>query len=304
MIEHSFLHKRAHGLEWLAGPQLAALPWLVHGFSTRRGGFSRAPAAGLNLGHSEEPSQSILSNRRAFFKALGAEQFALGSIHQIHSAEIFEVKKMPEMQFLPAGYPAPDTGRHGRVCGDAMVAHDAGILLGIRTADCLPILLADPCLRVVAAIHAGWRGALKRITEKTVGEMRRIYGSDPRRLIAALGPSIRSCCYEVGDEVVDAFAGQFVRSANYFRKVSASVGAEMKPAFLSVDPPGHARATGSGFSLDLAAVTLDQLLSAGVAASRIQTAGFCTSCRTDLFFSYRREGDRTGRMMAVIGIRK
>ncbi|MDE3180459.1 MAG: polyphenol oxidase family protein, partial [Acidobacteriota bacterium] len=122
--------------------------------------------------------------------------------------------------------------------------------------------------------------------------------------IAALGPSIRSCCYEVGDEVVDAFAGQFVRSAKYFRKVSASVGEERRPAFLSIDPPGHARVTGSGFALDLVAVALDQLLRAGVAASRIQTAGFCTSCRTDLFFSYRREGNGAGRMMSVIGIRK
>jgi purine-nucleoside/S-methyl-5'-thioadenosine phosphorylase / adenosine deaminase len=168
---------------------------------------------------------------------------------------------------------------------------------------CSPIRGSAP----LAAVHAGWRGALARIIEKSVGEMRRVFGSRPTDLLAVLGPSIRACCYEVGPEVVDAFTGRFAEGERFFVEPphgtrARSVEARYPALFLTQTPPGHARRAAAAH-LDLVAVAHRQLISAGVSSPRIAVADFCTACRTDLFFSHRREGGQTGRMMAVIGIR-
>lgn len=269
--------------------------------------MSRGAAAGLNLGNADaKQPHSVRRNRDKFLEAIAARQFSLAAIHQIHSAEIFEVavRKNSSLDYLPSGYRFAASDRVKAPSGDAMITATPSILLAVRTADCLPVLLADSRLQIVAAVHAGWRGALNRIVEKTVGEMRRIFDSEPRHVFAALGPSIRGCCYEVGSEVVDAFRGRFVNGEKFFRKIAES---ERKPAgfprFLSMMPPGHDRPRGSGLGLDLIAVAKDQLESAGVPGAQIEVAEFCTACRTDLFFSYRKEGNQTGRMMAVVGIR-
>ncbi|HEX5483874.1 MAG TPA: peptidoglycan editing factor PgeF [Terriglobia bacterium] len=307
MAREPFVSKTRLGITWLDAANLSQFPWLLHAFSTRQGGVSRGGGEGLNLGNADARQPlPVRRNRDKFLEAIGARQFSLAAIHQIHSAEIFQVTagKNGSLNYLPSGYTFAASDRMEIHSGDATMAAAPGVLLSVRTADCLPVLLADSRLRVVAAIHAGWRGALKRIVEKTVGEMRRIFGSEPRHVFAALGPSIRGCCYEVGDEVVDAFCGGFVYGEKFFRKTAEST---RKPAgfpgFLSMMPPGHTRPRGSGLGLDLVAVAKDQLQSAGVPRAHIQVADFCTACRTDLFFSYRKEGKQTGRMMAVIGIR-
>jgi YfiH family protein len=182
-----------------------------------------------------------------------------------------------------------------------------GILLSIRIADCLPLLLVDPQRRVVAAVHAGWRGALARIIEKAVGDMRRGFGSDPQELTAALGPSIRACCFEVGEEVVEAFHGTFADADGFFQPLANRPEAATDRhaiLFLSAYPPGHAPEHVPAARLDLTAVARHQLSSAGVKRANILVADYCTACRTDLFFSHRREGGSTGRQAAVIGIRE
>lgn len=248
----------------------------------------------------------IAQNRRAFLEAIGATAFSLAAVHQIHSAEILWASGSAngKVQFRPSADEPQERSASKDPCGDALLTDEPRLLLSVRTADCLPILVADADLRIAVAIHCGWRGALARIAEKTVGEMRRRLGSNPLRLVAALGPCIHACCYEVGDEVVDAFTGRFAHSERYFQKATIA-GKRSFPGmpFLSMAPPGHERPTGSGLCLDLAAVARDQLMSAGVPATRIQTCELCTSCRTDLFFSYRKEGGATGRMMAAIGVR-
>jgi YfiH family protein len=186
------------------------------------------------------------------------------------------------------------------------VTDQPGILLSVRTADCVPLLLVDPARHAIAAVHAGWRGSLQRIAEKTVGEMRRAFHTQPEELLAAIGPSVRACCYEVGQEVVEAFHGRFTRCEGYFRQprlVDASRAPQLQrsPLFLSTPPPRHAAEGVAAAHLDLVAVTRDQLGNAGLRSSNIQVADFCTACRTDLFFSHRKEG-KTGRMMAVIGM--
>ncbi|MGH9344475.1 MAG: peptidoglycan editing factor PgeF, partial [Terriglobia bacterium] len=245
--------------------------------------------------------------RRMFFEAIGATAYPLSVIHQIHSAEILQVSRSrkAKLQYQPSACESGEECTSAESCGDALMTAEARLLLSVRTADCLPVLVVDPDSRVIAAIHSGWRGALARITEKAIGEMRRCFGSNPRRLFAALGPCIHPCCYEVGEEVVDAFSGRFTASERYFQKATdLGSGKRSFPPFLSMMPPGHDRPAGSGLCLDLVAVACDQLRRAGVPASHIQASDFCTSCRTDLFFSYRKEGSATGRMMAVIGMRK
>ena len=299
------------GLEWLECGALARFPWLLHAFSTRRGGGSEGPAAGLNLGFiAGDARANVEKNRRRFFAQLGTERFALAALRQRHSTHIYSVVRAAsgQLEYCPSGFPALDRPDRLLPIGDALVTDQPGVLLSVRVADCLPVLVLDPRQRAVAAIHAGWRSALGRIIEKSVGLMRAVFGSDPQHLLAALGPSIRACCYEVGEEVAAAFCGRFPRGEQFFREASPASPSTVRAArdslpFLSAQPPGHGTRPAPGARLDLVAVALDQLRSAGVRPSRIQVADFCTACRTDLFFSHRKEGKDTGRTMAVIGIR-
>lgn len=299
------------GLTWLECNALKGFPWLLHAFSTRRGGVSKGAARGLNLGMiTSNPTANVEKNRRAFLSQLGAEDFVLASLRQTHSTQIYRAMKKPrrELQYHLSGYPAPELPEKRVPVGDALLTDDAGILLSVRVADCLPILLVDSRRRAVAAVHAGWRGTLARIAEKTVGVMRQIFGSDPRDLRAAIGPGIRACCYEVGDEVVAAFCGRFAEGEKYFhapspRNPADAMAAKYPLLFLSKRPPGHLDDRPPAAHLDLVAATKDQFLEAGLRAANIHVAEFCTACHTDLFFSHRKEGAHTGRMMAVVGIR-
>ena len=156
-------------------------PWLVHSFSTRAGGVSRGGT--LNLGFTKNDSRAAVErNRNLFLKATGAEGLKSVSMRQIHSDIIHHISDIPISPLV----------------GDGVITNTPGLLLSIQTADCLPILLADPKKRAVGAFHAGWRGTLARVVEKGIGEMRRQFGSNPRDLRAAIGPGIHKCCYQVG----------------------------------------------------------------------------------------------------------
>ena len=290
---------------------LARLPWLLHAFSTRRGGVSRGAASGLNLGFiAADRRRNVQENRRRFFAGLGTEDFSLASLRQIHSTHVFQVArdKSGALAYFAAGSPAPQPSLQDVPVGDALLTNQPGIVLSVRTADCLPILLVDPPRRAVAAVHAGWRGGLQRIVEKTVGVMRATFGSDPRTMLAALGPGIHPCCYEVGEEVVAAYCGRFTHGEQFFRPAapdspSKALANRYPLLFLSRHPPGRAPQPGRAACLDLAAVVVAQLRATGIPARNIAVCDDCTSCRPDLFFSHRKEGGRTGRMMAVVGIR-
>ena len=297
------------GLTWIEQPFFVRYPWLIHAFSTRLGGVSRGRWGGLNLGFTKgEPGTGVRKNRELFLHQLGAEHFALAAIRQIHSAAVYQVERntRSELEYRLAG--GTPTGPPGlaRPEGDALLTDQAGILLSVRTADCLPVLLADPAHRAVAAVHAGWRGALARIVEKAVGEMRRVFGSEPARLLAVLGPCIRVCCYEVGEDVEEAFQGRFPNADKFFRRrtgPSAPRPVKHSLSFLNLQPPGHSAGSDPRAHLDLVAVAVGQLYTAGLAPRHVAVVDLCTACRTDLFYSYRREGNGTGRMLAVIGIR-
>ena len=309
-MKHVFRLVSRRGPSWLECAKLARVPWLVHAFSTRLGGVSPAPAAGLNLGYVESDRRSnVDQNRTLFLRAVRAEGLSLATVHQVHSAMLHQVTSRADgtLEYHPSGFAPPERSEATRLEGDALLTRDPGVLLSVRSADCMPVLLADRRLRAVGAVHAGWRGALNRILEKSVGEMRREFGSRPQDVLAALGPSIRACCYEVGEEVRDAFAGRFPRGESFFTQAAGEDWSSDRltavPSFFSMRPPGQDELPTRRFQLDLVAAARDQLQRAGLPLANILVADFCTACRTDLFFSHRKEGSRTGRMMAVIGIR-
>ena len=283
--------RHARGLQILESRALAKLGWLVHGFSTRPGGESQLDGkSALNLGFTDwdEPTR-VSGNRANFAAALSSGEMALVTLRQFHS-DVIHVATV-------AASDAPHA--------DALATHTPGLLLGAQTADCVPILLADTRLRVVAAIHAGWRGTLSRIAVKTLGRMRMEFGTRPRDVVAALGPSIGRCCYEVGSDVARSFAAQFQNAANWFDGPYDQLAYGEDPLWLpwlTMMPPGHVPPP-PRVQLDLRASNRWQLVDAGVPEKQIDVSDLCTACRPDLLFSYRREGAKTGRMMAVIGIR-
>jgi len=279
--------RKSGGLQVLQLAPFQKLPWLVHGFSTRPGGVSTLDGQKvLNLSFMEwDQKENVAENRRQFQSAVGAKDFALVPMKQIHSDLIHVFCK-------PPAHPCK---------GDASTTKDPGVLLAVQTADCVPILLVDPKKRAVAAVHAGWHGTLARIAEKTVGRMQLEYGSKPSDLLAALGPSIGPCCYEVGAELVTKFTAQFADASDYFDE--ARSGEEPNPLqWLNMAPPGH-QPPPKNVHLDLRKANRSQLLAAGLRAQNIFVSDLCTACRTDLLFSYRKEGAQSGRLLAVVGIR-
>jgi YfiH family protein len=221
-------------------PALGEIPGLVHGFE-RRAGPGETPAASR-----ERVSAALSAAGRLLF------------LQQVHGSTVV---RAPWDGTPPA---------------DAALASRPGLLLGIVTADCLPVVLVDPLRRAVAAAHAGWRGTAAGVVTRAV-EALVAAGSRPQDLLTATGPGIGPCCYEVGEELQEAFgpAGD---------------------GFFHPGPRGRPH-------LDLRAANAHQLQAAGIAASRIHHVPDCTSCRADLYYSYRRDGPGTGRMITFVGFR-
>lgn len=281
-------------LKLLRSAKLGELPWLVHGFSTRLGGVSRHyGGSALNLGFTPEDSRaSVVRNRQLFLKELGVangrKTWPLISLRQIHSDLIYRVDSPPDEP----------------LAGDGLITDTAGLLVAVQAADCLPIILVDKKRKAIGVFHAGWRGTVKRIVEKGVGEMRRHFRTDPKHIMAAIGPGVQSCCYDVGEELRIRFQAQFSYADSLFREVKESdpVREKYPLLFLSARAPGHSDLLTKLF-LDLKEANRRQLLDAGVLAKNIDSNFPCTACHTELLFSYRAEKGKTGRMMAVAGIR-
>jgi purine-nucleoside/S-methyl-5'-thioadenosine phosphorylase / adenosine deaminase len=235
---------------------LDRIPGIVHAFSTRRGERND-----FTLGPTTSPNPIVQINRARFLAAIGAPGWPIIKLKQVHSGVVCDIE---------------DTSAAGdAVEGDAAVTALSGVILGIQTADCVPILVADSQARAIAAIHAGWRGTAAGISETAVSRLAEKFGVDPKALTAAVGPHIGVCCYEVGEEVVKAIGDDSLF--------------ERRPEW----PKPH---------LNLAEANRRQLVRAGMAEAQIEISSLCTRCREDLFFSYRRDGKNTGRLFSVIGI--
>jgi YfiH family protein len=301
----TWIIRRERGLQILESRALGKLGWLVHGFSTRPGGESQLDGKpALNLGFTDWDERArVVENRAAFAAALSARKMPLATLRQFHS-DVIRVATASALNELKDGAPQNDALKAGAPRADALVTQTKGLLLGVQTADCVPILLADTRQRVVAAIHAGWRGTLSRIAVKALGRMRMEFGSRPRDVVVALGPAIGRCCYDVGPEVAQAFLTQFPVAADWFDGPFEQFAHGEEPLWLpwlTMMPPGHVPPP-PRVQLDLRASNRWQLIDAGVPEKQIDVSDLCTACRTDLLFSYRRERAKTGRMMAAIGI--
>jgi YfiH family protein len=248
----------------------------ANGFSTRLGGTSPMPQNSLNLaGFNEDTAENILENRRRFLKLFPREpgKWALAGCWQVHGSDVRLINNIPEAK------PAEDARGDTLYC-DAIVSNASGVLAGVKTADCVPILIGDPKSGAFAAVHAGWRGTLAEVVIKALQRMTAAYNTDPSEVRAAIGPAAGSCCYEVGADVIDPFREKFPHRELF-----------------TETRKDHA-------CINLLEANRSQLISAGVAPDQINIAPLCTMCRNDLFFSYRREKNvhgRVGRLMSVIG---
>ena len=255
-------------------------PWLRSSFSTRLNGESSVYGEGdLNLGWTDSDEPAIVARNRARFvaEAGAGEGFQLVTVKQFHSNLIRHVDLSQTSLMTADGKSV--------MRGDGLATNVSGLLLGVQTADCVPVLVVDVRLRVVAAFHAGWRGTLGRIVQRGVGDFALRYGSQSGDVIAAIGPCIRQCCFQVGGDVCADFESQFTYGTDLFTRADEQ---------------------GRSF-LDLVAANRRQLLDAGVSEGNISVVGECTACaRTEggrrKYFSYRAEHGFTGRMLSVIGI--
>lgn len=297
------IRRAANGVHWLPVPTWD-LPWLWSGFSTRRGGLSRAycgesepglPAVvgELNLGFTaEDDRETVLANRRLLAEAISGDAATpIIPLKQFHAN-------------LVINSTSADVARPTPRRADGQITTEPGLLLAVQTADCIPVLVADRRQRIVAAFHAGWRGTVKRIVETGIGGMRLLYNSRPKDLIAAIGPGAAACCYSVGEEVLSEFTSQFAYARELFHEVfdSDPIKKKYPMLFLTQRAPGHSP-IGPSLHLDLVEANRRQLLAAGLSPRAIQIVPGCTQCQSDLFFSHRGSQGRAGRMMAVIGIR-
>jgi len=246
----------------------------INGFSTRGGGVSDMPHDALSLaGFHDDAAENILENRRRFLK-LFPGQWSLAGCWQVHGADVRVVGSIEEAK------PAEDSNGETIYC-DVIVSNADGVLAGVKTADCVPILIGDPRTRSFAAVHAGWRGTLATAVVAGLRRLSEEYGTKAEDVRVAIGASAGPCCYEVGSDVIDGFTSRFSYGAKLFTPTR----------------PGHA-------FVDLITANREQLESEGVRPERIHVVPFCTMCRTDLFFSYRQEkklNGKVGRLMAVIG---
>lgn len=221
-----------------------------------------------------------------------ASLWPLITLRQVHSDVIRCVDSLPDPRDKEA------------LVGDGLITNTPGLLLAIQTADCLPVIVVDIKRHAVGVFHAGWRGTVKRIVEKGIGEMVRNFGSRPRDMKAVIGPGIQGCCYEVGEEVRTKFESQFAYAASLFHEVKDSdpVREKYPLLFLTARAPGHSDLPKKIF-LDLVEANRQQLIAAGLPKKNIESSPLCTNCHPELLFSYRAEKGKTGRMMAAVGIR-
>jgi YfiH family protein len=270
MSNDDFILREIQGIPYYSCRIFESLPRLRHGFSTRHdrhGGTSGFKEDSLNLSDAAWDSpERVRENQRRFLSAVQLEAASLFTLNQVHSNQVHIVNDV--------------CGLWNPVEGDALITQAENAALAIKVGDCLPVLIADPAHAAVAAVHSGWRGTLSGILPHTIREMRKAFNSHPSELHIAIGPGIRSCCFEVGPEVACRFDEGFP-------------GAHLaKPIDIL---PGK-------FHLDLSRALEIQLDHAGVPQENCHDLGACTCCNTKDFFSYRAEGAASGRMMAVIGI--
>lgn len=248
--------------------------FVTHGFTTRIGGVSRGECESLNLGFNRnDPKENVEENYRRIADALGIECENMVLSRQVHDNKIREVTTEDRGKgiFLEndlAGF-------------DALMTDVPEVALVTFYADCVPVFFLDPVKKVIALAHSGWRGTVKEIGAETVRRMEERYGSRPEELEVAIGPSIGSCCFEVGEEVYDEFIKNLEWSEKYCKKTKENK-----------------------WHIHLQDIIKQSLLHAGVGREKIVSSGICTKCNKAVFFSHRGDQGKTGSLAAIMQLRR
>ncbi|MEM6377082.1 MAG: peptidoglycan editing factor PgeF [Bacteroidota bacterium] len=234
-------------------------PKVVAAQSTRNGGFGQVPYVSLNLGlYTKDTPETVAQNRKAFFADLGFAPEQTAGAHQVHGTSILAVETPGQYE----GF-------------DALTTQQKDILLTVTIADCTPILIFDPISNSIAAVHAGWRGTVGQIVQKTVQQMIQQFGVQPQDCLAYIGPCIDHCDFEVDEDVAQHFTPEFKEWDEEKQK----------------------------FYVDLKKANQSQLESIGLLAQNIEISPFSTVTHNQYFFSHRKEKGQTGRMLCAIGLR-
>jgi YfiH family protein len=251
------------GLTYYQSPQLRSLPFLIHAFTTRIGGVSVGYYSSLNFSVREgDPEEHVKKNFQIIADAFDVSPEQFLTVRQVHGDGIL-VMKGPDFR-IPEGKPLEY---------DGIITDQTGIAVGVKTADCVPILIVDKIKRIIGVVHAGWRGTALKIAAKAVMRFREDFSSETGDMVAAIGPSIGPCCYQVDEQVYRAMEHG---------------GAE--PYFGPCEENGR-------WMLDLPSLNRQHLVEAGLSAESVGMSGLCTACLPDLFYSHRGESGRTGRQL-------
>lgn len=265
-----FEEKEVDGVPYLAYPAFEELGIVNHGFSTRLGGVSKGNCATMNLSttRGDDPA-AIAENRRLIAKAIGVRAEDMVYTHQTHTTNVAVVG-------------ADDRGK-SFMNTDGMVTDVPGICLVTFYADCVPLYFVDPVKKVIGLSHSGWRGTVRKMGKVTVEKMEENYGSDPKDIIAAIGPSICQDCYEVSEDVIEEFRGNFRKE---------------------ILPELFYRKENGKYQLNLWKANEEVLAEAGVGKERIIVTNVCTHCNPDLLFSHRTMGMKRGNLSAFLALKK
>ena len=268
------IKKKLANATFLLFPNFLNYKELIHAISTRHGGISSSNYTSLNLSfHVGDEDDNVIENHQILSQTLGFDLSSLATCQQIHQDNIAMVdgSYLKKDCFLP-GNAFPET--------DALVTDVPGITLMTRYADCVPLIFYDPKTHTVAISHAGWKGTLLHIAQKTVEVLVKDYHCQPQHILAAIGPSIGPCCYQINSTMADQAVKELYKAQEYFVK-----------------------STNDDLYFDLWQANKKQLQSAGIKDEHLYSAELCTSCNFDLFYSYRKGKKVTGRFGALIGLR-
>ncbi len=251
-MKQNYVINDTNGAKWLSIPELDKIDFIRHSFIIKQ------RDSGIE-------TNGALKEIAA--KILNLEKGQVATINQTHSDAVFVHNAESRASGADEGF-------------DAHITNNIGIALGVVTADCVPVIIVDKAKRVVAAVHAGWRGTAKRIVQKTIKDMADYFGSKPENMVAGIGPAIGQCCYEVDDKVIGPMKKEF----GYLERFSI-------------------KKNENKWHIDLQLINREQLIETGLKLDNINLISLCTSCYPDMFYSYRRDGTGAGRMMAVVMIK-
>jgi len=252
-------------------PAFSQTGLVKHGFTCRLGGFSEGDYSSFNVAfHVGDNSDLVIKNREKMVNLFGADMDSLVASEQVHGHEVYVVGiKDRGRGSVSYDSAIPQT--------DALITNVPGIILSLYFADCVPVFFLDPVHQVIALAHAGWKGTVQHIVSLTIKKMTELFDTKPESCLAAIGPSIGGCCFQVDRPVVDEFARY--------------VGGYEKFCF----PHSSGK-----WLLDLSGINRHLLVKGGLRPDNITQSNFCTYCSNDFFFSYRKDGGRTGRQAALI----